>query len=101
MKMPNKRLLKKVYNCIKKYIEDSKELWSPATLRVYQYQFKQLPDTITEKPISALTDEYLQGYINKFSVNHKPTTVKNSIVLIKSVIRSIKGKKTSFDITIP
>jgi integrase len=98
---PEKGIYMTFGDAAKKSIEDNKELWSPATLRVYQYQFKQLPDTITEKPISALTDEYLQGYINKFSVNHKPTTVKNLIVLIKSVIRSVKGKKTSFDITIP
>lgn len=100
-KEPEKGIYMTFADAAQKYIDDNKTIWSPATLRVYQYNFRQLSESITKKSISALTDEYLQSYINEFALTHKSTTVKNLIVLIKMVIRSVKGRKTSFDLVNP
>lgn len=84
-----------------KYLQDNELTFSPSTKRLYQNLLDHLPESITKRPLSALTDEMLQADINVYSINHKPNTVHNRLSFIKSVIRSVRGKNYVINVTNP
>lgn len=68
------------------YIENRKNVISPATVRTYDRKIKQLSDEFKAKNLYDITSEDVQKEINKFSVDHEPKTVASLHGFIASVM---------------
>ncbi len=69
-----------------KYIENRKNVISPATVRTYNRKIKQLSDEFKAKNLYDITGEDVQKEINLFSIDHEPKTTKTLHGFIASVI---------------
>lgn len=68
------------------YIENRKNVISPATVRTYDRKIKQLSDEFKAKNLYDITSEDVQKEINKFSVDHEPKTTKTLHGFVASVL---------------
>lgn len=91
------------------YIELKSNVLSPSTIRGYKVILNNLDSDLLNKPLDKITSPYIQGIVNKMSINHKPKTVKNINGFIMSVLKfyeiNIKSptlpKRTKEEIYIP
>ena len=91
------------------YIDLKSNVLSPSTIRGYRVILNNLDSDLLKKPLDRITSPYIQGIVNKLSVNHKPKTVKNINGFIMSVLKfyeiDIKSptlpKRSKEDIYIP
>lgn len=68
------------------YIENRRNVVSPATIRTYYIKTRQLSDNFKNKKIENLTTADVQAEINLFAKTHEPKTAKTLYGFIKSVI---------------
>lgn len=69
------------------YIELKSNVLSPSTIRGYRVILNNLDSDLLSKPLDKITSPFIQGIVNKLSVNHKPKTVKNINGFIVSVLK--------------
>lgn len=69
------------------YIELKSNVLSPSTIRGYKVILNNLDSDLLNKPLDKITSPFIQGIVNKLSVNHKPKTVKNINGFIVSVLK--------------
>lgn len=77
------------------YIDNRKNIVSPATIRTYNKYIKQLSDSFKDTNIYDIDSATVQKEINRFAVGHKPKTIKSLYGFVNSVIcayRPIKLK---------
>lgn len=70
----------------KEYIENRKNVISPATVRTYNTKLKQLSDPFKHKGINNITAEDVQREINTFALTHEPKTTQTLHGFITSVL---------------
>ena len=81
------------------YLDQKSNVLSPSTLRGYN-QMRKYYDPITDMDISDINQNVVTQFINKFSGNHSPKTVRNCYSLLCAVIRA-KIPDISFNVTMP
>lgn len=70
----------------KEYIQNRRNVISPATERTYNIKINQLSDEFKAKNLYDITNETVQQEINRFSLDHEPKTVKTLYGFISSVL---------------
>ena len=78
------------HKCALEYIENRRNVISPATVRTYNTKIKQLSDTFKSLNIQKITREDVQKEINLFSETHEPKTVQSLHGFISSVMAAYR-----------
>lgn len=68
------------------YIDAKRNVLSPASVRTYMRMLKAFPEELAKKNIYDITKKDIQVFINEYSVNHAPKTVKSISGFISSVL---------------
>lgn len=74
----------------KEYIENRKDVVSPATIRTYNIKIKQLSDVFLKSNIYDITSETVQREVNRFAKDHAPKTTKSLYGFISSVLSAYR-----------
>lgn len=74
----------------KTYIENRRNVISPATVRTYNTKIKQLSKAFKCKQIEKITSEDVQKEINLFSLNHSAKTTQTLHGFISSVLKEYR-----------
>lgn len=82
------------------YINSRTNVLSPSTIREYIRMSNKNFDTIKHIKITHITSQLLQEWVNNFSVNHSPKSVKNSHGFLNAVL-STYVPNTVFHIRLP
>lgn len=69
------------------YIRSKENVLSPATVRGYRSLLLNMDGKFKKKPIDKITLPVLQTYINSFSIDHSPKTVRNLNGFIIAVLK--------------
>jgi integrase len=69
------------------YIKNRANVLSPATIRGYRSIVNNMDDNFKALPLDKITQTTLQAYINKFSVDHSPKSVRNLNGFIVAVLK--------------
>ena len=77
-------------SCANSYIDSESNVLSPSTIRGYKALLKGFPDDFVCKELSKITQIDIQVFINDYSVNHKPKTVRNAHGFISAVLRQYR-----------
>lgn len=86
---------------IDKYIEFKGATLSPSTIRGYNYIKKKAFPSIMNIKINKLTAHNVQAAVNKEIGTKKPKTIKNEIVLIRTVVKMYAPSVNLSDISLP
>lgn len=86
---------------IDKYIEFKGATLSPSTIRGYNYIKKKAFPSIMNIKINKLTAHKVQAAVNKEIGTKKPKTIKNEIVLIRTVVKMYAPSVNLSDISLP
>ena len=76
-----------VAQAIRKYIDDKSNVLSPSTVRAYRSNLKNDFAKISHVKICELDSDIVQRFVNQFSVEHSPKTVKNVYTLLCSAVK--------------
>lgn len=87
-------------DAMKHYNEIKSNVLSPSTIRGYESLASQSYDAIIDYPVRSLKTDVIQSWLNDFSSEHSPKTVKNAFGYLKSVLRLYKVGH-DLDITLP
>lgn len=68
------------------YINGKRHTLSPSTIRGYESVRKTIPDSFKDKLVSDITPWDVQKYINEYSKDHSPKTVRNIHGFISAVL---------------
>lgn len=68
------------------YVKSKKNVLSPATIRGYYSLINNMDDKFKALPLDKITLPVLQKYINEFSADHSPKSVRNLNGFIMSVL---------------
>ena len=77
-------------NCAENYIENRRNVLSPASVRTYNNFLKVISTGLLSKSIFDITQEDIQKEINSYSVDHAPKTVRSLHGFISSVFGSYR-----------
>ena len=69
-----------------KWIDNRRNVLSPATTRVYDSMQKNAYTALLNKPITSITVADVQSAINVYAATHSPKSVRNAYGLLRSVI---------------
>lgn len=75
-----------LYTAIENYCNLKSNVLSPSTLKEYRRAQKYNYSSIKDIKLSDITNDDIQQWINDFSSNHSPKTVKNAYGLIRAVL---------------
>ena len=75
-----------VREAIQRYIDNKSHVLSPSTVRSYRSCLKNDYDKIGKIRVCDLDSDTVQRFINQFSVNHSPKSVKNVYTLLCSAV---------------
>ena len=79
------------FSCAHSYIESKSNVLSPKTVREYLfYADNSLPDDFKKKNINQISQQDIQFFINDYSVNHAPKTVRNVHAFISAVLKQFR-----------
>ena len=77
------------------YIEAKSNILSPSTIRGYEKNVRNMPESLLNCSIGSITKPMLQAEVNRYSSDHAPKTVANYSGFILSVLnfygKDIKG----------
>lgn len=68
------------------YIASKSHILSPSTLKEYKSTVKNLPDDLKAMPVDAVDNRTVQEYINAYSADHAPKSVRNRYGFIHAVL---------------
>jgi len=69
------------------YIKSKENVLSPATIRGYRSLIKNMDDSFKKLRLDRITNQVLQTYINNFSADHSPKSVRNLNGFIIAVLK--------------
>lgn len=69
------------------YIKSKENVLSPATIRGYRSIINNMDDSFRKLPLDKITLQVLQTYINNYSANHSPKSVRNLNGFIIAVLK--------------
>lgn len=72
--------------CSNEYIQDRKNVLSPATSKEYSNRLKGTSDRFKNLAISQITNQELQKELNWFAGTHSPKTTKNQYLFISAIL---------------
>lgn len=72
--------------CAEKYVEDKRNVLSPASIRDYSRMCNRLPEWFVEMKIGKIEQRYLNQLVNELSANRKPKTVSNLHGFVSAVL---------------
>ena len=77
------------------YIKSKQNVLSPSTIRGYRQMMNGMSRDFLNTPIDKIDAPFFQRYINEFSINHAPKTVKNVSGFIGVVLKFYGAKVQS------
>lgn len=83
-----------------KYINSKSNILSPSTIREYTRTANNLPKYFKDMDICKIDDYELQKFVNTYSLDHSPKTVRNVYSFIRAVIR-LFNPKANISATLP
>lgn len=78
----------------KEYIEGKRNTLSPSTIRGYESIRKNIPDHFKNRSIGDITAWDVQKYINDYSADHSPKSVRNLHGFIAAVLTTFRPDMT-------
>lgn len=69
------------------YIKSKENVLSPATIRGYRSIINNMDDSFRKLPLDKITLQVLQTYINNYSANHSPKSVRNLNGFVIAVLK--------------
>lgn len=72
------------------YIQSKDKVLSPSTISGYNSVLRNMPQSIKNKPISAITNQDIQISINEYAGTHSAKSVRNLSGFITAVMRSVR-----------
>lgn len=71
---------------LEKVLQSKSNVLSPASMYSYRSRQRNAFKALDQKKIRSITQNDLQSWVNEFSVDHKPSSVRSTLVLIQSVM---------------
>lgn len=89
-------------SAIDDYICDRANVLSPGTVREYKRSRKtDIPENLADTPVEEITEQTLQKFINTYSVDHSPKSVRNVMTLIRAALSAKDSSFKSMDLRLP
>ena len=85
-KEPSNPIYKTFEQVAESYTGNRDAVLSPATIRNYKTTLKALPNSFRQLPINSINNDVIQGIINDYAPNHKPTSTKTLLTYIGIII---------------
>lgn len=80
------------YTASMRYIDVKSNVLSPATIRGYNTILRNIPDYFKSMQLAEINDYELQKFINDYSAEHSPKSVRNIYGFVRAVIRLFEPK---------
>ena len=90
----------KLCDAMKEYCDIKKMVLSPSTIRGYEQLRQNAFEAIESKKLSELNKRILQTWINNYSENHSPKSVRNAYGFLNAVIKN-NIEDFSVNVTLP
>lgn len=89
-------------SAIDEYIADRENILSPSTVREYKRTAKnEIPEKLSSTPLSQITEKSLQQFVNAYSLEHSPKSVRNVMALVCAALSSKDSSFKNLDIRLP
>lgn len=90
----------KLFDAMKGYCDLKKAVLSPSTIRGYEQIMNNAFDSIKDKKISEINKTMLQKWVNSYSENHSPKSVRNAYGFLNAVMKNYI-ENYSVNVTLP
>lgn len=87
-------------NAYNNYVKAKSNILSPSTLRGYDSLFRNIPEQIKKTSIYNFDSDYIQKFVNDYSLEHSAKSVKNMYGLIAIVLKYSR-KEIYLKVTLP